>query len=149
MHVSAGGLLVRLDETQVRANGQMLVNQLDQVRMRAARLIAERDDAPEIRIPTNFTARMSDAAIAQLVTSEKSQFNARGSARRGQVDVLQSNIGQFREQIAGLEAQIASKTSQLSIIAGELTGVQELYGKGLVPLARLTTLPPEVARPDG
>jgi HlyD family secretion protein len=149
MHVDAGNLLVRLDETQVRASGQMLVNQLDQVRMRAARLIAERDGAPEIRIPDNFAARMSDAGIAQLVASEKSQFNARASARRGQTDLLQSNIGQFKEQIGGLEAQIASKTSQLSIIAGELTGVQELYGKGLVPLTRLTTLQREAARLEG
>jgi HlyD family secretion protein len=149
MHVNAGSLLVRLDETQVRANGQMLVNQLDQVRMRAARLIAERDGTAEIRIPDNFTARMRDAAIAQLVASEKSQFTARASARRGQTELLQSNIGQFKEQIAGLEAQIASKTSQLGIIAGELTGVQELYGKGLVPLARLTTLQREVARLEG
>jgi HlyD family secretion protein len=149
MHVSAGGLLLRLDETQLRANGQMLVNQLDQIRMRAARLIAERDGTPELRIPDSFTARMSDAAIAQLVTSEKSQFNARASARRGQIELLQSNIGQFKEQIAGLDSQIASKASQLTIIAGELTGVQELYGKGLVPLARLTTLQREVARLEG
>jgi HlyD family secretion protein len=149
MHIKAGSLLVRLDETQVRANGQMLVNQLDQIRMRAARLVAERDGAAEIRIPDNFTARMSDAAIAQLVASEKSQFTARASARRGQTELLQSNIGQFKEQIAGLDAQIASKTSQLTIIAGELTGVQELYSKGLVPLTRLTTLQREVARLEG
>jgi HlyD family secretion protein len=149
MHVEAGSLLVRLDETQVRANGQMLVNQLDQVRMRGARLVAERDGAPEIRIPETFTARMSDPGIAQLVASEISQFNARASARRGQTEVLQSNIGQFKEQVAGLESQIASKTSQLSIIAGELTGVQELYAKGLVPLTRLTTLQREVARLEG
>jgi HlyD family secretion protein len=149
MHVSAGSLLVRLDETQVRANGQMLVNQLDQTRMRAARLIAERDGTSEMRIPDNFTARMSDAGIAQLVASEKSQFKARAGARLGQTEVLQSNIGQFKEQIAGLEAQIASKTSQLTIIAGELTGVQELYSKGLVPLTRLTTLQREVARLEG
>ena len=149
MHVNAGSLLVRLDETQVRANGQMLVNQLDQTRMRAARLIAERDGAAEIRIPNNFTARVSDPGIAQLVASEKSQFNARTSARRGQTEVLESNIGQFKEQIGGLDAQIASKTSQLSIISGEMTGVQELYTKGLVPLTRLTTLQREVARLEG
>jgi HlyD family secretion protein len=149
MHVEAGSLLVRLDETQVRANGQLVVNQLDQIRMRAARLVAERDVTAEIRIPENFAARIGDAGIAQLVASEKSQFTARASARRGQTELLQSNIGQFNEQIAGLEAQIASKTSQLSIIAGELTGVQELYSKGLVPLTRLTTLQREAARLEG
>src|SRR5262249_26861625 len=40
MRVNAGDLLVRLDETQVRAGRQVLTNQLDQVRVRIARLMA-------------------------------------------------------------------------------------------------------------
>src|SRR6202008_3596792 len=38
MHVNAGTLLVRLDDTQVKANQQMLADQLDQARARIARL---------------------------------------------------------------------------------------------------------------
>jgi HlyD family secretion protein len=149
MHVEAGGLVIRLDETQVRANGQLVANQLDQVRMRSARLTAERDGANEILVPRGLATRVGEEGIAQLVTAEESLFRARGSARRGQIELLQSNIGQFTEQIAGLEAQIASKTSQLTIISGELTGVDELYRKGLVPLTRLTTLQRESARLEG
>jgi len=37
----------------------------------------------------------------------------------------------------GLEAQVASKAKQLELITGELTGVQELFDKRLVPIARL------------
>ncbi|MGB8619081.1 MAG: hypothetical protein WCD65_16370 [Pseudolabrys sp.] len=34
MHVSAGDVLLRLDETQLRANAQVLAQQLDQTRVR-------------------------------------------------------------------------------------------------------------------
>ena len=43
MHVRAGDLLLHLDETQLRTNAQVLTQQLDQMRVRLARLIAERD----------------------------------------------------------------------------------------------------------
>ena len=53
------------------------------------------------------------------------------------------------QQIVGLEAQVASKAKQLELIAGELTGVQELFDKRLVPIARLTALQREAARIEG
>jgi HlyD family secretion protein len=141
MRVNAGDLLVRLDETQVRAGRQVITNQLEQVRVRIARLEAERDDAAKLVI--------TDEADNPLVTSEISLFNARASARHGQKELLQNNISQFEEQIGGLDAQIKSKSSQLTLISGELTGVQELLNKGLVPLTRVTTLQRESARLDG
>jgi HlyD family secretion protein len=148
LHVEAGALLVRLDETQVRASGQVIANGLDQIRMRIARLTAERDGA-ELRVPPALAGRQDDPAIAQLVASERALFVARASTRRGQKELLQANIGQFSEQIGGLEAQARSKSEQLQIIAGEMNGVRELYGKGLVPLARLTTLQREQSRLEG
>ena len=39
MHVNTGDLLLHLDETQPRANAQVLSQQLDQIRVRVARLI--------------------------------------------------------------------------------------------------------------
>src|SRR5688500_8404388 len=41
--VSAGDLLLRLDETVIRANLQVVLTQLDELGARQARLIAERD----------------------------------------------------------------------------------------------------------
>jgi len=149
MHVNAGTLLARLDQTQVQANQQMIADQLDQTRARIARLISERDGLEEIQPPEQFAGRMRDANIAHLMISEISLFNARSSARQSQKDLYENNIRQFEEQIGGLEAEIRSKSSQLDLIATELTGVQELYAKGLVPLARMTTLQRDAARLDG
>jgi HlyD family secretion protein len=87
--------------------------------------------------------------VKNLLAAEATLFQARATARDGQKGVLRNRIGQLNEEIGGLEAQVGSKAKQLELIAGELTGVQELYNKQLVPLARLTALQRESARIDG
>jgi len=149
MHVNAGALLVRLDETQLKANQKLIAGQLDQVRVRIARLIAERDATTIIHFPDQLAAWERDSDIVHLVASETALFGARAKARQGEKDLYASNIRQFQEQIDGLNAEIQAKTSQLALIASELTGIRELYAKGLVPLTRLTTLQRDSAQLEG
>jgi HlyD family secretion protein len=149
MRVSVGDLLLRLDATQAQASLQMVSKQLDEARARIARLIAERDGLPRPEIPPEMAGRLDEIAIKNLLASEETQFKARANARYSQKDLLQSRIAQLGEEIAGLEAQVASKAKQLELIAGELSGVQDLYDKRLVPLTRLTTLQRETARIEG
>jgi HlyD family secretion protein len=147
--VSAGDLLVRLDATQAQASLQVVSKQLDEVRARMARLVAERDGFAEILFPAELSARSGNDDIKSLLDSEVSLFKARSGARQSQKDLLQSQIGQLSQQISGFESQLDSKARQLDLIKGELTGVQDLYDKHLVPLTRLTTLQRESAQIDG
>jgi HlyD family secretion protein len=149
MHVDAGELLVRLDATQTQANLQMVSKQLDELRARIARLIAERDGLDRPEIPAELAARSGEDNVRSLLTSENSLFKARFNARKSQKDLLQSRVAQLSEEISGLDAQVDSKAKQLELIAGELSGVQDLYDKHLVPLTRLTTLQREAARIEG
>ncbi|WGD50757.1 HlyD family type I secretion periplasmic adaptor subunit [Bradyrhizobium sp. CB1650] len=147
--VAAGDLLLRLDATQVQASLQIVSKQLDEVRARIARLSAERDGLAQVDFPAALTARAGEAGVRGLLNSEASLFKARAEGRASQKDLLQSKIAQLSQETSGLEAQVASKAKQLELIAGELTGVQDLYDKRLVPLARLTTLQRETARIEG
>lgn len=147
--VQAGDLLLRLDATQVRANLQMVSKQLDELRAKIARLKAERDGLARMDVPAELASASTDETAKRLVASEESLFKARLTARQSQKDLLQGRVAQLTEEISGLEAQIDSKAKQLELISGELTGVQELYDKHLVPLARLTALQRESARIEG
>jgi HlyD family secretion protein len=149
MHVSAGDPLLRLDETQLRANAHVLTQQLDQVRVRLARLIAERDGMDAPQMPHEMADRSGDAGVGRLWASEISLFNSRAAARRSAKELLQSHVGQLGEQISGLDAQVKSKAAQHDLISGELEGVDTLFQKGLVPLTRKTSLQREAARLDG
>jgi HlyD family secretion protein len=102
-----------------------------------------------MEVPAELASLSGDETAKRLLASEESLFKARLNARQSQKDLLQGRVAQLTEEISGLEAQIDSKAKQLELIAGELTGVQELYDKHLVPLARLTALQRESARIEG
>jgi HlyD family secretion protein len=147
--VQTGELLLRLDATQARAGLQMVSKQLDELGAKIARLVAERDGLARIEVPVELASRAGNETVKSLLASEDSLFKARLTARQSQKDLLQGRVAQLAEEIVGLEAQLDSKARQLELIASELTGVQELYDKHLVPLTRLTTLQRESARLDG
>ena len=149
MRVNAGDLLLRLDSTQAQASLQVVSKQLDEVRAKSARLVAERDGLPRPAIPPEMSSRLDDNNVKTLLASEASLFRARVTARESQKELLKSKVSQLGEEIVGLEAQVASKAKQLELITGELTGVQELFDKRLVPIARLTALQRESARIEG
>jgi HlyD family secretion protein len=149
MRVGVGDLLLRLDPTQAQASLQVVSKQLDESRARIARLVAERDGLRQPEVPAELAGRLNESAVKDLLASEETLFKARASARYSQKDLLQSRVSQLGEEIGGLDAQVGSKAKQLELIAGELTGVQDLYDKRLVPLNRLTTLQREAARIEG
>jgi HlyD family secretion protein len=147
--VAAGDVLVRLDAVQVQASLQVVTKQLDEIRARLARLEAERGGLARIEFSAEPTTRPNGDDIARLRASEEALFKARAGARQAQKNLLQSQAAQLAQQISGFESQMDSKARQLDLIGGELSGVQDLYDKRLVPLTRLTTLQREAAQLDG
>lgn len=149
MRVREGDILVRLDDTQVRSNFQVVTQQLEEVRARISRLVAERDGHDGQALIRKAAFETRDGDNEQLLTSESGLFRARAEARRSQRELLRSRIAQLNEEIVGLDAQIRSKQTQFELIGQELEGVQTLYDKRLTPLTRLTSLQREAARLDG
>ena len=147
--VAAGEELARLDQTSARSNLQVVARQLDEVRMRIARLTAERDNLPTPHWPTKSAAQLDNAERGQLLASEQDFFAARASTRRGQQELAESRITQLEKQIAGLEAQLQSNGKQMGIASGELRGVEDLLRQKLVTLPRATALQREAAHLDG
>jgi HlyD family secretion protein len=147
--VSAGTLLVRLDETVTRANLAIVLKSLDELAARQARLEAERDDDKKLIFPEELLARSSDSAVLRLLAGEERLFELRRAARAGQKAQLDERILQVEEQIRGLNEQIVAKAREIDLINQELEGVRELWRKNLVPITRVTTLEREATRLHG
>lgn len=148
--VRAGDVLIRLDETQTRANLDIVLKALDELAARQAREEAERDGAAAVAFPGALLARAgSDRTVADLLAGERRLFAARISGREGQKAQLRERVAQLRQEIAGLSEQVAAKGREIALIGTELTGVRELYGKNLVPYARVTALERDAARLEG
>jgi HlyD family secretion protein len=144
--VEAGDLLVRLDETETKAELAIIESMLDEVVARRSRLRAERDGAAEVRFPPELEARRDDAAIADLLQGQERLFASRRAVLDGRKEQLNQRIGQLEQEIAGITAQATSTSEQSRLIGGELRSLKMLLEDGLVPLTRVRGLEREQAR---
>jgi HlyD family secretion protein len=147
--VRAGDVVVRLDETQARANLDIVVQALDELAARRARDEAERDGAIAVAFPPALTAQSGDPRVASLIAGEQHLFEIRRWAREGQKAQLKERAAQLKEEIHGLAGQTSAKTREIELIGVELKGVRELWQKNLVQLPRVTALERDAARLEG
>ncbi|KQT20807.1 MULTISPECIES: HlyD family type I secretion periplasmic adaptor subunit [unclassified Bradyrhizobium] len=147
--VSAGDVLIRLDETVTRANLAAVENSLIELYVRQARLIAERDAADTVEQPSSLRDFSDEARAAKVLAGERRLFELRQASRAGQKAQLREKIGQITEQIQGLNEQIAGKKQEVELINRELVGVRELWAKSLIPIQRMTALERDAARIKG
>jgi HlyD family secretion protein len=92
---------------------------------------------------------LQEPELARLVQGEINVFQDRREARAGQKAQLQERIAQLQEQIDGLKLQASAKGDEIQLIQDELTGVEQLWKKNLVPITRLTSLKREETRLRG
>ncbi len=149
LRVKEGDLLLRLDDTITRANLGIIVAQLDELNVRQARLIAERDGADTIEMPDNMAERLKLPEVARIVTGETSLFMSRRQSREGQKSQLRERLNQLGEEIGGLVAQHTAKTKEVQFVQIELTEIEKLFAKNLAPLSKRIALNREATRIDG
>ncbi len=148
-HVKVGQVVVRLDETVMRADLAIVTKSLNELTARKARLEAERDGAASITFPAELLARPNDPSSKSAVAGEMNLFKSRRAARLGKKAQLQQRIEQLNEEIGGLEAQESAKSKEIALVLEELDGVRKLYAVHLVPVTRLSALQRQAARLDG
>ena len=149
-HVNAGDVVVRLDETQTKANLHVFAKSLDELYARQARLEAEKDDADAIRFPDELLAREpNDEEVAHVLEGERKLFRLRSDARSGEKAQLRERAKQLQLQIAGLAEQIDAKAKQIDLIQAELEGIIDLWNKKLVPVTRVNSLKRDAAGLEG
>jgi HlyD family type I secretion membrane fusion protein len=147
--VSAGQVLITLDETQPRAQLELVRGQRFSALALAARLRAERDGNAGVAFPDELTAFADDPRIQEVMMGHLGIFEARREAIEGQRKILRQRVAQFSEEIAGLEAQIRSADQQLVLIRGEEADLQTLVDKGLTPKSRVLALRRRAADIEG
>jgi HlyD family secretion protein len=141
-HVRTGDVLVRLDDTQTRANLGIVTKQLDELSARQAREETERDGLDTVDFPKDLTDRRSEPDVGRIITGETRLFGIRNAARAGQK-------AQLEDEINGTEVQREARVAQIEWIKKELVGVNDLWKKNLVPYTRVTALEREASRLEG
>lgn len=145
--VKAGDVVLRLDDTQARANLGIITSQIVQLTGRKARLIAERDDADAISFPARFA--QSDPDATSVLEGETKLFDKRRTALEGQKSQLRERVGQLTREIEGLSSQATAKDEEIRLMREELSRVMGMRKKELVTVQRLLSTQRDLTRLEG
>jgi HlyD family type I secretion membrane fusion protein len=143
--VTAGELLLRMDDTQARASLELLEGESDALTAQEARLVAERDHADHISFPQSLTARAADPKVMAAMRGEQSAFDTRRETLAKQIDILTKRSDENGSIIAGLRKEATAVEQQMTLIDQEQQSVQTLYDQKLSTLSRLLALQRQAA----
>lgn len=138
--VLAGDLLIVLDETQARAEYEVLTQQYAVLRATEVRLLTELDHGSQLVMPPDLKARSDDPYFKSLWNGQLSQFDSRRASLEGQRSVIREKINQLGSQIVGAEAQVKSFTNQIDSVRKEAKDVAPLVERGLIARPRILQL---------
>lgn len=136
--VNAGDILVVLDETQARAEYDVLSQQYMVLRATEARLLAELDHTSELVMPEDL--KTQDSYFKSVWNGQVSQFESRRAAIEGQRSVIREKINQLGSQIVGAQAQVKAFTDQISSVHAEAKDIAPLVERGLIARPRIMQL---------
>ena len=137
--VNAGDILVVLDETQARAEYDVLSQQYMVLRATEARLLTELDRGSELVMPEDLKSRQ-DSYLKSVWNGQISQFESRRASIEGQRSVIREKINQLGSQIVGAEAQVKAFTDQITSVHAEARDIAPLVERGLIARPRILQL---------
>ncbi|MGY2931956.1 HlyD family type I secretion membrane fusion protein [Bradyrhizobium sp. GM6.1] len=144
--VKEGDVLVRLDETQTKAELGVLKGQRAELQGRRVRDVAERDGATAIRFDPRFE---HDPFTAEIARGETRLFNENLAVREARRDQLSLQVAQFEEQVRGLAAQQEANASERKMIREDLARLTPLYEKGFIEIGKIRTMERDLVKIDG
>lgn len=147
--VAAGQELITLDPTETQAELGIIQGQMDELRVKRARLLAQRDGEPELTLPEDIKARATEPSLAEIIAGQQKLLQSTQQTIMGKQEQYKVQAGQFEEEIKGIGSQIIGSKKQLSLINQEVDGLKKLQAQGLVPASRIMSMDREAARISG
>jgi membrane fusion protein, epimerase transport system len=137
--VKAGDNLVILDDTQIKAQLEMLGGQFITQKSLSDRLKAESNQLSKIKFSPELLA-MNDERVQEAIQGQTHIFTSRKNTYTGEINVLQQRIQQLNSKIVGLNAQKESKQNLVVSYGEEIKDLKELLAEGFADKQRLRDL---------
>lgn len=138
VRVKAGDVLLRLNDTEIKAQLDIVRGQYSLAKAMEARLLAERDESDKMVFPNALVeAGKTDPRAQEAMRSQSRLFAARRAALTSELGVMDETIAGLNNQITGLQSIQAGKKTQIDLIEKELTSLRGLAEEGFVPRNKL------------
>ncbi|GAB2851309.1 HlyD family type I secretion periplasmic adaptor subunit [Pseudoduganella ginsengisoli] len=135
--VKKGQVLVRMNGVQVNAQAEVTKSQLFTARATEARLIAERDGKGAPVFPPALKQYQQDPRVVENVALQNQLFATRQASLQSELGAFEENIAGLKSQLAGVEASRESKKEQQAILKEQVDNLRDLAKDGYVARARL------------
>lgn len=146
--VQEGQSLLVLDDTQIKAQLEIIKGQYITLMAQVARLRAERDNSQEVSYPQELQDQ-SDIRIQEAKQAESHVFKARKNTYEGEIAVLKQRISQITSKIDGLKGQSRSKKELIASYGEEIHDLKELLAEGFANRQRLRDIERNYALTSG
>ena len=147
--VEKGDLLIRLDDTLLRANLNIYTNRLQEAVAQRSRLVAERDSRSLISWDYSVLSKHDIAASDAVEHDQTSLFAARKNTLNGQGNQYREQIAQYENQLLGIEAQKRSTDEQIALLEEELAGIEKLDEQGFISSSEVRAMRRQIAEMKG
>ncbi len=135
--VKKGDLLVVLDDTQLKAQLEIIEAQYIAALGLDARLQAEQNKDEQINFDTYLLDKTDNDAAKKVMHLEDKIFTSRKTAREGEINVLKQRIEQLKQQKTGLNSQQISSQKQIKLFNEEIIEFRDLLKKGFTNKIRM------------
>lgn len=133
--VKKGDLLIRLDTAVSDVSSAAAGSSLHSMMVRRSRLEAERDGNSIYGAPKALPAT---STVAEMTNKERMLFDLRRRSMAESHAQMRERMAQSEQEALSIQAQMLSVDRQRTLIEKERKGIQQLYDKGLVTIARYT-----------
>lgn len=139
--VKAGDVLLRLNDTDIKAQLDIVRGRYFTFKAAESRLLAERGNKKMLDFGTELIEEGTrDPRAAEAMRAQTQLFNARRQALVSELGTMDESIVGMQEQIIGLQSVETGKKTQIALIERELKSMRELADEGFVPRNKLLEL---------
>ena len=138
-YVQAGDVLVKLDDTLLRANLEIYRIRLAEALARLDRLEAERAGADTIDFDKESDL-VAPKMLEQARAGQRELFSARRSVLEAQSAQVVEQIAQFHNQSTGIDGLLAAKEEQATLLGEEVAAARVLHDRGLLLASQMSNL---------
>ncbi len=142
-------VLATIDDTQPRAQLEVLRGQFYIRIAQEARLAAQRDGLLVVRYPQALLAHRDDPRVQDAMRLQDHTFQARRAANDGEGAVYRRQIEELRAKVTGLQAQKRSRDRLVESYRGELADFTSLLQEGFTEKQKVEELNRALAQSEG
>lgn len=143
--VTAGQLLIKLDDAAARANFEVVRHHYLGLRATQGRLLAEQAGQAIISFHPDLLANATDALIAQEMRNQQDLLKSRRGALQADLQLFQESTRGQQGLLVAYDAMKVSRSRQFSLLDDELGHTVELVKAGYVPRNRELELERQMA----